>query len=110
MSSIDWDTVTLEQLQDTVYELGLGSVLTTEEMQHLINTMQDVSTSAGEAISQIAKLAEILGNLKIGETISAEAYKELEDMGLNVSQYFLKMADGSYKLIADATEFYNIVK
>jgi hypothetical protein len=50
-----------------------------------------------------------MSDLKEGNTITEEQYKYLVNAGIDASEYFKLMGDGSYALKEDAEEFYRIV-
>ena len=62
----------------------------------------DLST-ATEEFNEVQK---IISGLELGDTISEEDYLKL---GEGAENYFTRMADGTYKLIGDAEEFYNLI-
>jgi hypothetical protein len=72
----------------------------------LCDTMSEAVMGFDAAAAKFKALHDIIDDIKTGDTITAEQYAELGD---GYEDYFMRMADGSYKLIGDAEEFYEKV-
>lgn len=103
---VDWSTMDVATLTKILDDAGVTTDFTTGELQALIEAMSDVAMTADKAASEFAKLHKIIDGIKTGDTISQEDYLAL---GAGYEDYFMKMADGTYKLVGDAEEFYNAV-
>lgn len=103
---VDWSTMDIATLNKILDDAGITTEFTTAELQALIDAMSDVTMTAEKAASEFAKLHKIIDGIKTGDIISQEDYLTL---GVGYEDYFMKMADGTYKLIGDAEEFYNAV-
>lgn len=55
-------------------------------------------------------LNEIIDGLKTGAVVEKETVLKLQELGINIDDYFTKMADGSYKLVGIAEDLVNILK
>jgi hypothetical protein len=87
--------------------------LAAKDFELLANSLRDAHNATKsfklEAFrEEYAATASVLDKLKeTGDTISA---KEFETLGAEYEEYFGLMEDGSYALIGDAKEFYDLVK
>jgi hypothetical protein len=106
LANIDWDAATPESLTAQLKEAGIYSVEMADAIVRLCDTMGDAIMGFDAAAAKFKTLHDIIDDIKTGDTITAEQYAELGD---GYEDYFMRMADGSYKLIGDAEEFYNKV-
>ena len=106
ISGIDWETTSVEQLKNTLKQAGVETDFTDDELRQFINTMQTSQIAVEDATEGYNALHGVIDSLKNGDTISAEDY---EALGAGYESFFMKMADGTYKLITDAQTFYDIV-
>ena len=110
IDGIDWDTATVNDLEIALENAGVECDFTTEELQNLIDVMSDGAIVFAEAAEIYKNLHDIIDELETGDTVSAEDFTTLkETFGSQMTEYFMQMADGSYKLVGDAEEFYNLV-
>ena len=110
LGRVDWQTTNIEDLTAMLEEAGIETDGFADELANLIELMQEGQNIGFDGAAEIYKTAhEIIDDLETGDTISGEDYENLKAMGINMSDYFVQMADGSYKLTADAKEFYDIV-
>ena len=110
LANVDWQTTNIEDLTAILEDAGIETDGFANELENLIELMQEGQNIGFDGAADIYKTAhEIIDDLKTGDTISSEDYENLKTMGINMSDYFVQMADGSYKLTADAKEFYDVV-
>jgi hypothetical protein len=110
LANVDWQTTNIEDLTALLEDAGIETDGFANELEKLIDLMQEGQNIGFEGAAEIYKTAhDIIDGLEKGDTISAEDYDSLKAMGINMSDYFVQMADGSYKLTADAKEFYDVV-
>lgn len=106
----NWGDVSLSSLKEQLEEAGIATDLTDEELKEYIEIMRE-ATGATHDFNSLSKtygeIHEIIDELSTGDTISAENYEKLGDVA---SGYFTKMLDGTYKLTADAEDFYEAVQ
>ena len=106
----NWGDVSLSSLKEQLEEAGVATDLTDEELKEYIEIMRE-ATGATHDFNSLSKtygeIHEIIDELATGDTISAENYEKLGDVA---SEYFTKMLDGTYKLTADAEDFYEAVQ
>ena len=106
----NWGDVTLTSLKQSLEDAGVATNLTDEELKEYIQTMQE-ATGATKDFNSLSKayadIHSIIDELETGDTISSEDYQKL---GEGASEYFTKMLDGTYKLTADAEDFYEAVQ
>lgn len=100
---VDWTTVSVDEFREKLKQAGVTASFSNSELEKLIDSMG----TAAEKSLDYAKVMKIIGDIKIGDTISAEEYSKLGD---GYEEYFRLMADGTYQLTNDAEEFYNLVK
>ena len=110
LANVDWQTTNIEDLTAILEDAGIETDGFANELENLIDLMQEGQNIGFDGAADIYKTAhDIIDDLKTGVTISSEDYDNLKTMGINMSDYFVQMADGSYKLTADAKEFYDVV-
>ena len=110
-SGLDWSTVTLDSFKTTLEAAGIATgQFADEDLRALVDAMREASVSAQVSTEKFATLNEFAKGLESGDTISAEDHDKFDLYGMEMDQYFTKMADGTYKLIGDAEEFYNAVR
>ena len=102
--------LTAEDTADKVAELAEQYGIEGKSVTDLIGSIEGLDQVYNVSTDNIAKTAQalkdIVGNgLEVGDIISAEDMQALSDAGLNVDDYFTKMADGSYALTGSAEEF-----
>lgn len=106
----NWEDVSLNSLKDSLEEVGVATNFTDEELERYIEIMREVTgvTKDFNSLSQsYKKIHDIIDELSIGDTISAEDYGKLGDAA---DGYFIKMLDGTYKLTEDAQSFYDTIQ
>ena len=110
LANVDWQTTNIEDLTAILEDAGIETDGFANELENLIELMQEGQNIGFDGAANIYKTAhEIIDDLETGDTISSEDYNNLKTMGINMSDYFVQMADGSYKLTTDAKEFYDVV-
>ena len=55
------------------------------------------------------KIKEFIDDLDSGSVITEEAYNSMQELGIDITSYFTKMADGSYKLTGIAEDLVNLL-
>lgn len=106
IQGVDWNTITVEDFKEVLFDADVTTEMTDEEMQVFIETMKSSIPVIADATSKYKALHDVINELKNGDTISEDDYNAL---GAGYESFFLKMADGTYKLTTDAQSFYNIV-
>ena len=106
LSNIDWSTATPESLTAALEAAGVTTEYTTGELNNFINVMGNAGTTVAQATSRYAELHGIIDGLKTGDTIQELDFKKL---GPGAEDFFVLMADGTYKLVADAQLFYDFM-
>ena len=106
--------LTSEDAASQIAELAEQYGIQGDSVQNLIGEVEGLDQVYDISTKDIAEtentLKEIVGEgLKTGDKISEKDYKALEEAGINVSDYFSLMADGTYSLTGKAEEFNNIV-
>ena len=105
LNGVDWSTATAETLTATLKEAGVTTAFTAEELDQLVSAMNNTVTTF-EGTSQKLQALDKASDINWGETLSADQFNQLS---ASAQSYFTLMADGSYKLIGDAQEFYDLV-
>lgn len=110
VSQTDWSDIDSAQgFKDLLHELG--GWLPDDTLERFVQQMIDANDatknfSLEEFRKEYSTTNEILDKLKNGDTISPEDFAAL---GEEYAHYFGLMEDGSYALIGDAEQFYNLV-
>ena len=99
----NWDSIAA--LKDSCTDLGyeIDDNLITQ-MQQATGAVKDFDSTA--FCEELANIVKIVQELETGDTISAEDYQQL---GAEYSDFFMLMADGTYKLVGDAEAFRDAV-
>ena len=93
---------------------------TIEELQKIFGNdtaqlIQDAINRSSEQIdteqfvSNFEEIHKIINKLSNGDIIDSANYDKLYTANKEISDYFVKMSDGTYKLVGDAKEFYDLV-
>lgn len=111
LGGIDWQTTNVEELTGILEDAGINTTSFRDKLQELIDLMQEGANVGFDAAAEhYGKTSEIANNIKDGEEfISNEDAEYLKAAGINVEEFFIRTADGTWKLLGDAQEFYNIV-
>lgn len=99
----NWDSI--ESLKQQCADLGYtvdDSLIT--ELEAATGAVKNFDTTA--FCEQLANVVKIIDGLNTGDTISADDYAKL---GEGYEDYFMLMADGTYKLIGQAEAFHDAV-
>lgn len=111
LGGIDWQTTNVEELTGILEDAGINTTSFKDKLQELIDLMQEGANVGFDAAAEhYGKTSEIANNIKDGDKfISNEDAEYLKAAGINVEEFFARTADGTWKLLGDAQEFYNIV-
>ena len=107
ISGIDWETISVEQLKNTLKQAGVETDFADDELRQFIDAMRSTEAVASDATEKYKALHDVIDEISAGAIITQEQYDALG--GDLYESFFLKMADGTYKLTTDAQTFYNIV-
>lgn len=105
-SDIKWDETSVEKLKDTMESSGVIIEATDEDWASLIDTMKSGNKAIQDATESYKNMHSVIDDLKAGDKITQE---QLDSLGAGFDSFFLKTADGCYKLITDAQSFYDLV-
>lgn len=105
-SDIKWDETSVEELKDTMESSGVIIEATDEDWASLIDTMKSGNKAIQDATESYKNMHSVIDDLKAGDKITQE---QLDSLGAGFDSFFLKTADGCYKLITDAQSFYDLV-
>ena len=109
LGGINWQTTDISELTQILEDAGIETSGFADELAKLIGLMQEGQSVGFEAASEHYSTMKDMSDLKEGDTITEEQYKYLVNAGIDASEYFKLMGDGSYALKEDAEEFYRIV-
>ena len=109
LAGVDWQTTNVFELSELLENAGIEADGFADQLAKLIELMKDGQNAGFEAASEHYNIMQKMTGLKEGDSITQEEYKYLQDAGINASEYFKLMGDGSYHLKEDAEEFYQIV-
>lgn len=105
-SDIKWDETSVEKLKDTMESSGVIIEATDEDWASLIDIMKSGNKVIQDATESYKNMHGVIDDLKAGDKITQE---QLDSLGAGFDSFFLKTADGCYKLITDAQSFYDLV-
>lgn len=105
-SDIKWDETSVEKLKDTMESSGVIIEATDEDWASLIDTMKSGNKAIQDATESYKNMHSVIDDLKAGDKITQE---QLDSLSAGFDSFFLKTADGCYKLITDAQSFYDLV-
>ena len=99
----NWDSIAAlkDSCADLGYEIDDNLIA---QMQQATGAVKDFDSTA--FCEELANIVKIVQELETGDTISAEDYQQL---GAEYSDFFMLMADGTYKLVGDAEAFRDAV-
>lgn len=109
LAGVDWQTTNVFELSELLENAGIEADGFADQLAKLIELMKDGQNTGFEAASEHYNIMQKMADLKEGDSITQEEYKYLQDAGIDASEYFKLMGDGSYHLKEDAEEFYQIV-
>lgn len=104
-ASTDWKAADLDTVVQNFKNNGVD--ITATALSSLHGIMKNGIPTVENTAKTFEKLMDKAKNIKIGDIIEAKDYLEYANLGL--SNYFTKMADGTYQLTKDAADFYNTV-
>lgn len=117
LKEIDMGDLSLDEMQDVADIFALASAYGVLDeaidaynagtLEEFADGIRSVTESLEDFQSRYADIHKIIDGIATGDTISAEDYGKLSD---NSKQYFAMMLDGTYKLTANAAEFYEAVQ
>lgn len=113
LDNIDWKTATVADLDDALMAAGVDVEKLDLNIEKIFATLSRLSEETLDDIqARYKKINDIAKGLEKGDTIDEEDYQALvEQLGETaVDQYFSVMADGTHKLIGDASDFYELVQ
>ena len=98
-----------EKLQELAEKYNLSGDALDNFVSEVDALDKQFNISSASINEQAAGLKEIVNNLNTGDIVSAEDIALLEQAGIDTSDYFSQMADGSFMLTAAAKEFKGLV-
>ena len=103
-----------EEAGNQILELAKQYDITGDSLNEFINRVNgfdktfDISTK--NIVTQAKEIKDVIGDgLAVGDIIDEEDIEKLKNAGIDVSDYFLEMSDGTYTLTSNAEEFNRIV-
>lgn len=106
LEGINWNEITVDQLNDEFNRLGVETKASDDTLQQFIDSMKEVNKVSIEQAKQDYKnVHEITNNLQPGATLEKEDIDALEKAGIDTSKFFTELLDGTYKLTVGAEKF-----
>lgn len=99
-----------EKLQELTEKYNLSGDALDNFVSEVDALDKQFNISSASINEQAAGLKEIVNNLNTGDIVSEEDIALLEQAGIDTSDYFSQMADGSFMLTAAAKEFKGLVE
>lgn len=107
---VDWATVSPEQLQKQLEDAGIATDGFADALPNLIQLLRQAGEVTQESAAALYNSIAEYRNSETGDVVDAEAITALEQAGIETSQYFQQMADGTYVLTKNAEEFNAVVE
>lgn len=107
---VDWATVSPEQLQKQLEDAGIATDGFADALPNLIQLLRQAGEVTQESAAALYNSIAEYRNSETGDVVDAEAITALEQAGIETSQYFQQMADGTYVLTKNAEEFNEVVE
>ena len=106
LNSLDFDFTkgSVEDFKNALEEAGIQTKANTDQLQAYINAKKEESEVIPSE-QNYKSVHDITDKLKEGDIVDKEQADILRQAGINIDNYFTKMADGSLKLIQDAQKF-----
>lgn len=110
LKNIDFTDASPESLRQQLIDFGITTDLTETQLYDLIELMDKGSNiDLATAQEQFSALQEIVNGLDFGGVIDEAQMQQLTDLNPALASYFTMMADGTYQLTGDASEFKSVV-
>lgn len=110
LKNIDFTNTSPESLRQQLIDFGITTDLTETQLYDLIELMDKGSNiDLTTAQEQFSALQEIVNGLDFGGVIDEAQMQQLTDLNPALASYFTMMADGTYQLTGDASEFKSVV-
>lgn len=110
LKNIDFTDASPESLRQQLIDFGITTDLTETQLYDLIELMDKGSNiDLTTAQEQFSALQEIVNGLDFGGVIDEAQMQQLTDLNPALASYFTMMADGTYQLTGDASEFKSVV-
>lgn len=103
----NWDIVDVDTFRKTLLDAGINVNYTDQQFQDLINSLQSSADAVEDFATKYKNIHEVIDSLSDGDIISDEDYQKL---GEAANGYFIKMLDGTHKLIGSAKDFQDQVQ
>lgn len=107
--------VTADGSSKAIEELAKEYNLSEQETINLVRAFDDFQIAIAQTkdtiVATVAAIIKSTAKLKTNDTIEQKDYDHYANIfGDNIDDYFVKMADGTYKLVAEASSFQAIAK
>ncbi len=106
LSQLDQQTLTFLMKyinQDNIQNFGYEQLL---KYINNLGNVRDIFINPGNLLNRAIEQYSLYNNLNADKTIKEEEYSQLDS---SIKQYYALMADGTYKMIGLANQFYNAI-
>lgn len=110
LEGIDWQNISPGQLQEQLEQAGIATDDFAASLPTLIELMKEAAgIDFSTASQQYKDFKAIADSISSDRSIDEDAYKKLEEAGIQVDNFVTKLQDGTYAVTGDVDEFYNLV-
>lgn len=110
LEGIDWQNISPGQLQEQLEQAGIATDDFAASLPILIELMKEAAgIDFSTASQQYKDFKAIADSISSDRNIDEDAYKKLEEAGIQVDNFVTKLQDGTYAVTGDVDEFYNLV-
>ena len=109
-NSIDYSTITADELETKLHEVGIETIFTTQELQKYIEAQRKAAEQITDPYAKNKSITDIVGNLQQGGTLDPVQYAKLTALDEGFSQFFKRTIDGTWELIATTDQFKKAVQ
>lgn len=109
INQLDFSNLSVEDFSNYLNDAEIELNATDDQLANFIEWIKKLKEEVTSPEENYKSIHEIIDDLDIGDTITAQQASILEEAGVDINKYFTYLADGSLELKQDAQSFYNYV-